>query len=111
MLQIGELARLAGVTPRAIRHYHHTGLLPEPTRSANGYRTYGVRALSRLVQIRRLSALGPGGRDGAFHPLRRTLRGGGKLLLHGSRQLPRLHRAHNPTRRSRYSSSRSSFAW
>ena len=34
-----------------------------------------------------------------------------KLLLHGSRQLPRLHRAHSPTRRSRYSSSRSSFAW
>jgi DNA-binding transcriptional MerR regulator len=60
MLQIGELAQLAGVTPRTIRHYHHTGLLPEPARTANGYRTYGARALSRLVQIRRLSALGLG---------------------------------------------------
>jgi DNA-binding transcriptional MerR regulator len=60
MLQIGELARLAGVTPRAIRHYHHIGLLPEPARTANGYRTYGAKALSRLVQIRRLGALGLG---------------------------------------------------
>jgi DNA-binding transcriptional MerR regulator len=60
MLQIGELAQLAGVTPRTIRHYHHTGLLPEPARAPNGYRTYGARALSRLVQIRRLSALGLG---------------------------------------------------
>lgn len=58
MLHIGELAKLAGVTPRTIRHYHHTGLLPEPARTANGYRSYGARALSRLVQIRRLSSLG-----------------------------------------------------
>jgi DNA-binding transcriptional MerR regulator len=58
MLQIGELARLAGVSTRTVRHYHHLGLLPEPARTANGYRSYGVRALSRLIQIRRLGALG-----------------------------------------------------
>jgi DNA-binding transcriptional MerR regulator len=58
MLHIGELAGLAGVSTRAVRHYHHRGLLPEPVRTANGYRSYGVRALSRLIQIRRLSSLG-----------------------------------------------------
>ena len=58
MLQIGELARLAGVSTRTIRHYHHRGLLPEPVRTAAGYRSYGARALSRLIQIRRLCALG-----------------------------------------------------
>lgn len=58
MLQIGELAKLTGVTTRTIRHYHRTSLLPEPARTANGYRTYGAQALSRLVQIRRLTSLG-----------------------------------------------------
>ncbi|MEO3796883.1 MerR family transcriptional regulator [Nonomuraea sp. B10E15] len=32
MLTIGELASYAGVTVRAVRHYHAKGLLPEPER-------------------------------------------------------------------------------
>ncbi len=58
LLRIGELARCAGVTSRAIRHYHATGLLPEPPRDASGYRRYGPGDLVRLVHICRLRALG-----------------------------------------------------
>lgn len=32
VLTISELARYAGVTVRAVRHYHAEGLLPEPER-------------------------------------------------------------------------------
>ncbi len=42
-MRIGELAGLVGISTRAIRHYHHVGLLPEPARKANGYREYSLR--------------------------------------------------------------------
>jgi hypothetical protein len=35
MLTIGQLAAYAGVTVRAVRRYHQTGLLPEPERDAS----------------------------------------------------------------------------
>lgn len=54
----GELARLAGVTVRALRHYHQVGVLPEPERRSNGYRSYDVHDLIRVVRIRRLASLG-----------------------------------------------------
>ncbi|WP_327392785.1 MULTISPECIES: MerR family transcriptional regulator [unclassified Streptomyces] len=59
-MRIGELAALVGVTPRAVRHYHHEGLLPEPPRRPNGYREYGLRDAVRLARVRRLTALGLG---------------------------------------------------
>ncbi|RMI41441.1 helix-turn-helix domain-containing protein [Streptomyces triticirhizae] len=57
-MRIGELAALAGVTPRTVRHYHHIGLLPEPRRTAGGYRDYGLRDIYLVVRVRRLTALG-----------------------------------------------------
>ncbi|MFE3247329.1 MerR family transcriptional regulator [Streptomyces sp. NPDC059209] len=57
-MRIGEIAALVGVTSRAVRHYHHLGLLPEPERRANGYRVYTVRDAVLLARIRRLSELG-----------------------------------------------------
>ncbi|WP_435108863.1 MerR family transcriptional regulator [Nocardiopsis synnemataformans] len=54
----GELAELAGVTVRTLRHYHQIGLLPEPPRSAGGYRHYEVGHLVRLLRITRMTALG-----------------------------------------------------
>jgi DNA-binding transcriptional MerR regulator len=54
----GELASIAGVTVRTLRHYHQVGVLPEPFRTANGYRNYGVRDLITLLQVKRLAALG-----------------------------------------------------
>ncbi|MEV5971070.1 MerR family transcriptional regulator [Streptomyces sp. NPDC051921] len=59
-MRIGEVAGLVGVTPRAVRHYHRLGLLPEPARRANGYREYGVRDAVLLARIRRLTELGLG---------------------------------------------------
>lgn len=57
-MRIGELAGLVGLSTRAIRHYHHRGLLPEPARRANGYREYGLRDVIVLARIRRLTELG-----------------------------------------------------
>ena len=58
MLTIGQLASYAGVTIRAVRHYHQIGLLPEPERDASGYRTYQAAAVVRLIQIRTLAEAG-----------------------------------------------------
>ena len=58
MLTIGQLASYAGVTIRAVRHYHHIGLLPEPERDASGYRTYDAAAVVRLIRIRTLADAG-----------------------------------------------------
>ncbi len=54
----GELSSRAGVTVRALRHYHQVGVLAEPPRSHNGYRQYGVHDLIRVLRIKRLAALG-----------------------------------------------------
>ncbi|MGV9889574.1 MerR family transcriptional regulator [Streptomyces sp. NPDC003395] len=59
-MRIGELAAVVGVTPRAVRHYHHLGLLPEPERLGNGYRDYTLRHAVVLARIRRLTELGLG---------------------------------------------------
>jgi DNA-binding transcriptional MerR regulator len=58
MLTIGQLAAYAGVTVRAVRHYHQVGLLPEPKRDASGYRRYGARAVVSLIKIRTLANAG-----------------------------------------------------
>lgn len=52
---ISELAKAAGTTPRAVRHYHRLGLLAEPARGANGYRRYALEDLARLMRIRWLA--------------------------------------------------------
>lgn len=53
-----QLADLAGTTLRTIRHYHDVGLLAEPERRANGYKSYGVTHLVRVLRIKRLADLG-----------------------------------------------------
>ncbi|WBC16895.1 MerR family transcriptional regulator [Micromonospora sp. WMMA1998] len=58
MLTIGQLAAYAGVTVRAVRHYHQVGLLPEPERDASGYRRYGPTAVVSLIRIRTLANAG-----------------------------------------------------
>ena len=58
MLTIGRLASYAGVTIRAVRHYHQIGLLLEPERDASGYRTYDAVAVVRLIRIRTLAEAG-----------------------------------------------------
>ncbi|MDX2358551.1 MerR family transcriptional regulator [Dietzia sp. PP-33] len=57
-MRSSDLARTAGVTVRALRHYHQIGLLEEPARSSNGYRVYDTHALVKVLRIRRLIDLG-----------------------------------------------------
>lgn len=58
MLTISQLASYAGVTVRAVRHYHAKGLLPEPERDHSGYRRYAARDVVDLVKIRTLAEAG-----------------------------------------------------
>ena len=57
-MRSSELARMAGVTVRTLRHYHKLGLLREPARSENGYREYGAGDAARLLRICNLASLG-----------------------------------------------------
>lgn len=58
MLTIGQLADYAGVTIKAIRHYHQRGLLTEPDRDSSGYRRYTAKDAIDLVKIRTLANAG-----------------------------------------------------
>ena len=58
MLTISQLAAYAGVTVRAVRHYHTKGLLPEPERDHSGYRRYDAKAVVELIKIRTLAEAG-----------------------------------------------------
>ncbi|MER5890925.1 MerR family transcriptional regulator [Streptomyces sp. NPDC001941] len=57
-VKIGDAAAFAGTTPRAIRHYHQIGLLPEPARGGDGRRRYGYDDMIRLLWIRKMSEAG-----------------------------------------------------
>lgn len=58
MLTISQLASYAGVTVRAVRHYHAIGLLPEPERDPSGYRRYDAAAVVQLIRIKTLAEAG-----------------------------------------------------
>jgi len=58
MLTISQLASYAGVTVRAVRHYHAKGLLAEPERDYSGYRRYDAEAVIELIKIRTLAESG-----------------------------------------------------
>jgi len=57
-LRIGDVARLAGTTPRTIRYYEQMGLLPAPSsRVAGSHRSYSLEEVERLREIMRLKEL------------------------------------------------------
>lgn len=58
MLKVGELARRAGVTVRALHHYDSIGLLRPSGRSEGGYRLYSREDVARLHGIQTLRQLG-----------------------------------------------------
>lgn len=58
LMNIGEAAKAAGVSPKMVRHYEQIGLLPEAERSEAGYRLYGEREISVLRFIRQSRRLG-----------------------------------------------------
>lgn len=56
-MRVSELAGVAGVSVRTIRHYHAIGLMPVPAR-AGAWRDYGVDDAARLLRIRALADAG-----------------------------------------------------
>lgn len=57
-MNIGQLARQAGVPIDTVRYYERQRLIPEPARSASGYRQYAHDHVTRLNFIRRAKTLG-----------------------------------------------------
>jgi DNA-binding transcriptional MerR regulator len=57
-LRIGDVARLAGTTPRTIRYYEEIGLLPpSPERPSGQHRCYTDTEVERLREVMRLKDL------------------------------------------------------
>jgi MerR family copper efflux transcriptional regulator len=57
-VRIGELARRTGIPTKTIRYYEGIGLMPEPPRTAGGYRDYEPTAESRLSFIQAAQSVG-----------------------------------------------------
>ena len=58
VIQIGDLARRAGVSVRAIRYYEELGLVRPEAHSAGGFRLYGKESFRRLQVIHFLKEVG-----------------------------------------------------
>lgn len=57
-MKIGEIADQAGVTVDTVRFYERVGVLPEPARTASGYRDYEPGTVERIRLTRQLQAIG-----------------------------------------------------
>lgn len=57
-MRTGELASAAGLTAKTVRFYEQAGILPEPPRTAGGYRDYPPRAVHRLAFVREAQSAG-----------------------------------------------------
>lgn len=57
-VRIGEVARRAGVSTKALRFYEQAGVLPEPARTPSGYRDYDSAALGRLRFVKAAQGAG-----------------------------------------------------
>ena len=57
-MRIREVAERSGVNPTTIRYYEDIGLVPEPERTASGYRDYEEAAVTRLSFIRVAQGIG-----------------------------------------------------
>lgn len=57
-LTIGQLAQEAGINPESVRFYEAQNLMPEPPRTAAGYRMYPQNAVLRIRFIKRAQDLG-----------------------------------------------------
>jgi DNA-binding transcriptional MerR regulator len=57
-LRVGEVARLAGKTVRAIHLYEELGLLRPVERSRGGFRLFAPDAVERVAWINKLQAMG-----------------------------------------------------
>jgi DNA-binding transcriptional MerR regulator len=55
---VGELAERVGVSTDTVRYYERAGLLPQPQRTAAGYRAYDESAADRMLFIQGAQRLG-----------------------------------------------------
>jgi DNA-binding transcriptional MerR regulator len=58
MMSIGQLGQKTGVNIETIRYYERIGLLPAPSRAANGRRLYDDASARRLAFVRHGRELG-----------------------------------------------------
>jgi DNA-binding transcriptional MerR regulator len=58
MFQVGEVSRQLGLNPQTLYFYERIGLMPNPKRTAAGYRLYDQPDLERLSFITQAKALG-----------------------------------------------------
>jgi MerR family copper efflux transcriptional regulator len=57
-MQIGDVARKAGISARAVRYYEELGLIRPSSHSQGGFRLYGDESFKRLQLINHLKELG-----------------------------------------------------
>lgn len=57
-MKIGELAEHTAVSTTTLRYYETIGLIPEPARTASGYRDYDREAVERVRFVRDAQATG-----------------------------------------------------
>ncbi|MEZ9624899.1 Cu(I)-responsive transcriptional regulator [Aliivibrio fischeri] len=57
-MNISEVAKLTGLTAKAIRFYESKGIIKEASRGANGYRQYTQHQMDELLLIRRSRLVG-----------------------------------------------------
>jgi DNA-binding transcriptional MerR regulator len=58
LLRCGEVARLTGLSVKALHHYEEKGLVESVGRTEAGYRLYGEEELARLWFVKRAKLLG-----------------------------------------------------
>lgn len=84
-MRVSDLAARVGVTAKAIRFYEAEGILPPPSRAANGYREYTDDDLCRVRLVVTLRSMGIGltesGRLGALCRSGRCEEMAGDLVL------------------------------
>ena len=57
-MNISDVAKITGLTSKAIRFYEEKGLVTPPMRSENGYRTYTQQHLNELTLLRQARQVG-----------------------------------------------------
>jgi DNA-binding transcriptional MerR regulator len=99
---ISEAAARAGVSADTIRYYERVGVLPEPPRTASGYRRYTVETVARIAFVRSAAAFGfplkelagfLRQRESGRPPCRSVKAAGERLLQEMDRQLAALNDA------------------
>jgi len=101
---IGQAAARAGISPDTIRYYERIGVLPNPPRSAAGYRRYSDAHVGRIVFVRNAARFGfplkelagfLKSREKGQLPCRSVRAAGDRLLANLDRQIAELTTARN----------------